>query len=269
MPSASTLRWPRRTLPYMRAAFCAAAAALPLAGTPAGLAARSGTRRITERPAPPKRSDPSTSVEQPGRQHTAAASRPPRLDTRRSNAPPVSPVSGRVSSPFGWRQHPISGCYRHHDGIDVAVPLGTAVRSVSPGVVRHVGRRSGYGLVVEVDHAGRYLTWYAHLSASSMIAGMLVHAGQVIGASGGVPGRDGTSTGPHLHFEVRDPSGHALNPAAVLRAPGRRPATAGRGRQVMFSSGRKRSAARSSRHSQRPAAPAFARPLRAGSRGAR
>ncbi len=134
------------------------------------------------------------------------------------------PVDGPVSSPFGWRRHPVSGRARHHDGVDLAVPLGTPVRSVASGRVRAVGRRPGYGLVVEIDHAvglGRrpVRTLYAHLSAADEVLrpGTPVGRGQTIGASGGRPGRDGVSTGPHLHFEVQDAGDTPLDPSLFVR----------------------------------------------------
>lgn len=156
-----------------------------------------------------------------GRVHSRHAPARPR---DRAGVAARGPVEGPVSSPFGWRQHPVSGRTRHHDGVDLAVPLGTPVRSVAPGRVRAVERRRGYGLVVEIDHTtglGRrpVRTLYAHLSAadSQLRPGAPVGRGQAIGASGGVPDRDGVSTGPHLHFEVRDPSGQPLDPGRLVR----------------------------------------------------
>ena len=137
---------------------------------------------------------------------------------------PMGPVQGPVSSPFGWRRHPVSGRVRHHDGVDLAVPTGTAVWTVAPGRVRAVGRRPGYGLVVEIDHAAGLghrpvRTLYAHLSAvdATLQPGSHVARGQAIAASGGTPGRDGVSTGAHLHFEVLDASGEPLDPGHVVR----------------------------------------------------
>ena len=184
------------------------------------------------------------------------------------------PVGGPVSSPFGWRRHPVTGRTRHHDGADLTVPLGSTVRSVASGVVRSVGRRSGYGLVVEIDHATalgwpRVRTLYAHLSSAGrgLRPGTRVGRGQPVGASGGVPGRDGVSTGPHLHFEVRDASGQPLDPAPFLGAAPARRRTDGRRWQVMFSSGRKPPTAQPvRRRGQHPRA-AFALPSPAGSRG--
>ena len=204
-------------------------------------------------------------------------------ETRRQLAPRVRrlpqplvarPARGPVSSPFGWRRHPVTGRTRHHDGADLAVPLGTVVRAVASGVVRSAGRRSGYGLVVEIEHAAlrghrRFRTLYAHLSSTDrgLRPGTRVAPGQPIAASGGVPGRDGVSTGPHLHFEVRDASGQALDPAPFLTAsPARRRADEQRW-QVMFSSGRKPPTARLDPRSGRRARAAFALPGPAGSRG--
>ena len=194
--------------------------------------------------------------------------------TRRRVASVSPPARGPVSSPFGWRRHPVSGRTRHHDGVDLAVPLGTTVRAVTSGVVRSVGRRSGYGLVVEIDHAGALGTVhrrsvYAHLSSTSrgLRRGVRVRRGQPLGASGGVLGRDGTSTGPHLHFEVRDASGRPLDPAVFLRTGGPRERRVDGSWQVMFSSGREPRPA-GSRVGLRPRArAAFAPPFPAGSRG--
>lgn len=143
---------------------------------------------------------------------------------------PMGPVQGPVSSPFGPRVHPVSGRVRHHDGVDLAVPAGTAVWTVAAGVVRAVGRRRGYGLVVEMDHPAGLApdgqgepvrTRYAHLASvdSALRPGTRVGRGMALGASGGVPGRDGVSTGAHLHFEVRDVSGRPLDPARFVRLP--------------------------------------------------
>lgn len=143
---------------------------------------------------------------------------------------PMGPVQGPVSSPFGPRLHPVSGRVRHHDGVDLAVPAGTAVWTVAPGVVRAIGRRQGYGLVVEIDHptglgsadgGGPVRTRYAHLASvdPALRPGARVGRGVALGASGGVPGRDGVSTGAHLHFEVHDTQGRPLDPARFVRLP--------------------------------------------------
>ena len=143
---------------------------------------------------------------------------------------PMGPVQGPVSSPFGPRVHPVSGRVRHHDGVDLAVPEGTAVWTVAPGTVHSVGRRPGYGLVVEIDHPGGIgpagqgvpvRARYAHLASvdADLRPGLRVARGVALGASGGRPGRDGVSTGAHLHFEVRDADGQPLDPARFVRLP--------------------------------------------------
>ncbi len=134
------------------------------------------------------------------------------------------PVAGRVSSPFGFRRHPVLGGRRHHDGTDFAVPVGTPVRVTADGRIVSAGHRSGYGLAVEVAHrdpAGlETRTLYAHLSGAVARAGQTVRRGEVVGLSGGVGPGAGLSTGPHLHYEVRASAGGrartgAIDPAAL------------------------------------------------------
>lgn len=123
----------------------------------------------------------------------------------------VSPVSGRVSSEYGPRIHPISGKESFHDGIDIAAPAGTPIRAARSGKVLFAGERGGYGNVVVVDHGAGLKTLYAHNSRNIVKAGDTVKAGQVIGTVGST----GRSTGPHLHFEVRQ-NGEKVNPAKHL-----------------------------------------------------
>jgi murein DD-endopeptidase MepM/ murein hydrolase activator NlpD len=107
---------------------------------------------------------------------------------------PLAPVSGG----FGWRRDPIDGSHRFHGGIDLAAPAGTPVLSLAPGRVATVGERGGYGLRIEVEHAGGWFTTYSHLSGADVAPGDPVLRGQRIG----VVGNSGRSTGPHLHFEA-------------------------------------------------------------------
>lgn len=110
---------------------------------------------------------------------------------------PRWPVRGPVTSPFGLR---MDGLWPEiHRGVDVAVPEGTRVSAMAPGVVQHAGPLGGYGLAVIVDHGGRTVTLYAHLSK------VLVQPGDEVGGRAviGLSGRTGNATGPHLHFEVR------------------------------------------------------------------
>jgi murein DD-endopeptidase MepM/ murein hydrolase activator NlpD len=121
------------------------------------------------------------------------------------------PVAGRVSSEYGVRTHPITGEQRLHAGLDIAARTGTPVGAAEAGVVRRAGRAGGYGLLVEVEHAGGLATRYAHLSRIAVSTGQRVTRGQLLGAVGST----GASTGPHLHFEVRV-RGAPQNPRAWL-----------------------------------------------------
>ncbi len=125
--------------------------------------------------------------------------------------PALVPSDGPVVSGFGIRQHPILRVRKMHAGIDVLVRTGTPVVATGAGVVKRVARGPGFGKFIEIDHpAAGYSTLYAHLSetADGLRAGHAVERGQQIGLSGNT----GRSTGPHLHYEVHDDEGRAVNP---------------------------------------------------------
>jgi murein DD-endopeptidase MepM/ murein hydrolase activator NlpD len=107
----------------------------------------------------------------------------------------------RVSSPFGYRLHPVNGKPHMHTGVDFAAPKGTPVGAAASGTVQFVGTKDGYGNIVVLRHPQGYTTRYAHLSAFArdLRVGAPVTEGQPLGAVGNT----GTSTGAHLHFEVR------------------------------------------------------------------
>ena len=106
----------------------------------------------------------------------------------------------RISSGFSLaRFHPILQTWTAHRGIDYAAPTGTRVRTTGDGVVTFVGRKGGYGNIVIVQHAGKYSTYYAHLSrfADGIRKGSRVGQGEYVG----YVGQTGMATGPHLHYE--------------------------------------------------------------------
>ena len=117
----------------------------------------------------------------------------------------VWPLSGTLTSGFGYRWG------RMHEGIDIAVPEGTPVRAAKSGTVILASYYGGYGNYICVDHGGGLSTCYAHLSGYASSTGQRVSQGQVIGYSGNT----GSSTGPHLHFEVRI-NGAAQDPMGYL-----------------------------------------------------
>jgi murein DD-endopeptidase MepM/ murein hydrolase activator NlpD len=118
------------------------------------------------------------------------------------------PVSGRVTSEYGYRTSPITGKRQLHAGIDIAASTGTPIHAAADGQVITSGWNSGgYGYMVMIDHGSGIVTLYAHNSSLVVSAGQQVTRGQVIANAGST----GNSTGPHCHFEVRV-NGTAQNP---------------------------------------------------------
>ena len=109
------------------------------------------------------------------------------------------PVTGPITSPFGWRSSPFTGAPDFHPGLDIAAPTGTTVTAAAGGTVIMAQWYGGYGNYILIDHGGGYSTGYGHLSAMYVSNGQSVKRGQAIGAIG----MTGEATGPHLHFEVR------------------------------------------------------------------
>jgi hypothetical protein len=125
------------------------------------------------------------------------------------------PVPGHeVVSPFGLRQLPWEAGGRLHAGVDIAAPKGAPVVTAADGVVSRAGESPTYGRFVEVKHAEGLTTLYAHMAAIApqVRSGSAVKAGAAVGRIGS----SGTSTGPHLHFEIRDAKERPMNPALFL-----------------------------------------------------
>ncbi|MDQ3770793.1 MAG: peptidoglycan DD-metalloendopeptidase family protein [Actinomycetota bacterium] len=122
------------------------------------------------------------------------------------------PASGPVTSPYGYRTHPIFGDARLHTGIDIGAGYGSPVYAATEGTVVFAGSMSGYGNAIVVDHGGGVATTYNHLSGFSTSQGATVGRGQTIGSVGCT----GYCTGPHLHFEVRI-GGSPVDPMPYLQ----------------------------------------------------
>ncbi len=110
------------------------------------------------------------------------------------------------TSDFGWRWG------RLHAGEDFAAPIGTNLVSMSTGTVIFAGEQSGYGTLVKIRYWDNTVTYYAHMSSTSVSDGEVVEPGEVVGLSG----NSGHSTGPHLHLEVHPEGGEAIDPAVWL-----------------------------------------------------
>ena len=115
----------------------------------------------------------------------------------------IRPVGGKITSPFGYRVHPIFHSRIYHSGIDIGAAIGTPIKAANSGKVIMAGWYGGYGKVVIIDHGiirGQPITTlYGHMSTIGVRQGQSVKQGQIIGKVGST----GYSTGPHCHFEVR------------------------------------------------------------------
>lgn len=125
----------------------------------------------------------------------------------------IYPIRGRLTSPFGWRNDPISGVRRYHGALDLAAATGTPIKAAMDGRVSSVGINSVYGKYIIISHANGYQTMYAHMSVTSVSQGAMVSQGTKIGEVGST----GYSTGPHLHFAIYK-NGRAVNPLDFLKS---------------------------------------------------
>ncbi len=121
-----------------------------------------------------------------------------------------------VTSPYGFRMHPVVRRVLFHRGIDLAAPRGTPVLAAGPGIVEFAGQAPLTGNTVILAHPGSIQTLYAHMDELLVAEGMVVSQGAVVG----LVGSTGRSTGPHLHLQV-NVAGRSVNPEDVL---GRSPA---------------------------------------------
>jgi Peptidase family M23/D-alanyl-D-alanine carboxypeptidase len=124
-----------------------------------------------------------------------------------------APVSGPITSPYGWRIHPVTGEQSFHSGVDFGVDMGTSIQAADGGKITFAGwDDGGCGEMTIIDHGGGLTTTYCHQSKLNVAVGQNVSKGQTIGQVGST----GRSTGPHLHFTVRK-NGQTVDPMSYLQ----------------------------------------------------
>jgi len=123
----------------------------------------------------------------------------------------------RLTSGFGMRQNPVTGNMRVHEGLDLAAPMGTEVFAAGDGIVTDLGNDPVYGNYIVIKHAAGWASLYGHLQRTGVTLQSSVKSGTLIGWVGST----GQSTGPHLHFELRQ-DGKARDPGKLLFLPGGR-----------------------------------------------
>lgn len=121
------------------------------------------------------------------------------------------PVDGRITSPYGRRDHPKSGDDEFHSGVDIAADLDTPVKATADGIVSFSGWSGGSGNLVVIEHGFKFSTFYAHNKTVSVKVGQKVKRGDIISYVGST----GHSTGPHVHYEVWH-EGRSVNPVRYL-----------------------------------------------------
>ncbi len=114
------------------------------------------------------------------------------------STPLIWPCEGKVVSPFGYRIHPLYRIEHFHTGIDIANEYGTPIRATADGFIKFAGWQQGYGKAVLIQHDFGYSTIYGHLSSIKVKQGQKISRGEIIGLMGDT----GTTTGPHLHYEI-------------------------------------------------------------------
>ncbi len=129
---------------------------------------------------------------------------------RQPTAMPIVPPA-QLSSTYGWRRHPFHAEPSVHEGLDFAAPSGTPILAASGGLVRTAASQGSFGNLIEIDHGEGLVTRYAHAQVLLVKKGDLVRRGQMIARVGST----GLSSGPHLHFEVRQHD-KPLDPRAYL-----------------------------------------------------
>lgn len=117
------------------------------------------------------------------------------------------PVEGRISSGYGFREHPMNGGTRFHSGVDLSIPMGSPVRATADGIVSFSAWTAGSGNTIVMEHGHGFSTAFGHNTKNLVKVGQRVKRGEEIAVSGST----GISTGPHVHYEIWK-NGHHVNP---------------------------------------------------------
>ena len=126
-----------------------------------------------------------------------------KVENRKSDlnhVPTIKPCDGILSRGFGMHNDPFTGSYQPHNGLDIAAPSGTPVFATADGVVKFAGTQSKLGKTIIIDHGNGIRTYYGHLSKINVNKGQKISRHKIIGHVGS----SGYSTGPHLHYEIRN-----------------------------------------------------------------
>ena len=121
------------------------------------------------------------------------------------------PAAGTLSSPYGYRNHPVHEEKKFHTGVDISVPSGSEVKATADGIVSFAGWTTNSGIVVVAEHGHGFSTAYAHNGKALVRVGQRIVRGEVIALSGST----GVSTGPHVHYEIWR-NGRPADPAGFL-----------------------------------------------------
>ena len=120
----------------------------------------------------------------------------------------INPILGHLRSEYGYRDHPVDGEYKFHNGVDIGGQIGDPIGAFAAGTVDYIGENDDHGLYLQIDHGNGIKSFYAHCSKLCVSQGQVVAAGEKVAEVGST----GVSTGPHLHLELKW-NGLHLNPA--------------------------------------------------------
>ena len=123
----------------------------------------------------------------------------------------VNPILGHLRSTYGYRDHPVDGEYKFHNGVDIGGQMGEPIGAFAAGTVEYIGENDDHGLYLQIDHGNGVKSFYAHCSKLCVTQGQTVAAGETVA----LVGSTGVSTGPHLHFEIKCAGIH-VDPAYYL-----------------------------------------------------